>query len=540
MEYESKFDNLVEDWQHNIKELVKKLVKRDDVDSLFYLSENYNIKKYVSYYAGLYGKQNLIDIGLASNYLNVAAGSINGNKLEIFKSVIKNVKDKNYQKLASIAIKYNRLDFLKYLTDISSLNLNDLSKKALKYENQDALKYIENLESAFLLPDDILIEILMKMQKISKYRSISKHFKELIDYLIKKYETEYSKFSKNKDWKNENKISLAKKLIDAGKYEALIFLMRNYNLTSREKTTITFYVVSHKNLELLKSGAFNDVKGLAEGAAYIGDLELLEKQIAKGYKDYDVIGYYAAMGGNENIIKISLEKGAYIEQIAKGAAYGNHLDIVKWLYNKYKNKLNVQKIADYGARGGNLDIILWARSIPDSDIDVDSIAFNAAIKDRENIIDWAIKNGLRDYAYIAYGAAKDCHFDKVKQIAQMQDVELDYQVFSNYAARYNCKEMLWWAIKKGGNDFQTIADQAALGGNLDIIEDIYKIEEFDVNIVASNAVSKDHKNILIWALNNGADNYADLYATAIINNKEDIAEFLEQYAKENDIDLEED
>ena len=35
MEYESKFDNLVEDWQHNIKELVKKLVKRDDVDSLF-------------------------------------------------------------------------------------------------------------------------------------------------------------------------------------------------------------------------------------------------------------------------------------------------------------------------------------------------------------------------------------------------------------------------------------------------------------------------------------------------------------------------
>jgi Ankyrin repeats (3 copies) len=113
------------------------------------------------------------------------------------------------------------------------------------------------------------------------------------------------------------------------------------------------------NMEIVKlmieKGA-TDFNTAMENAAYGGQMEIVKFMISKGSTDFDWAMIFGAEGGKMEIVKFMIEKGATdFDSTMSSAANGGHMEIVKFMIEKGATDFDgAMKIA---AGGGHMEIV---------------------------------------------------------------------------------------------------------------------------------------------------------------------------------------
>lgn len=167
-------------------------------------------------------------------------------------------------------------------------------------------------------------------------------------------------------------------------------------------------------------------------------------------------------------------------QITNGAAYAGNLDLVRKYFSGNANEISL-----YAAKSGKLDIIKYAFDYNVTNKNI--IAVEAARYGHISIVNYLFSNGANNYEKVA-----------------------------NTAARYGFKNIVKSAVLHGAENFEKIAVNAVIGGHLSIAK--YASRRCDpscVELIAKTAAKYNRRDILTWAINNGAGNLKSILTAAI-------------------------
>jgi hypothetical protein len=225
------------------------------------------------------------------------------------------------------------------------------------------------------------------------------------------------------------------------------------------------------------------------------------------FKDWDNI---VEINPNREIINFCIKFGAKDHnKIAKAAAKGGHLDILK---SYTSSRTNWHVISKAAAKGGHVDVLQLAFRSGYTSLSV--ISNEAARYGNKNVLDLIIRNGFNNWNMIAAGAARGGYLD-----------------------------ILTSALDNGANNWILIAKEAARGGNINILNDVLRRLSFTwhkncsylmldcscyeelfvkilcvnlplVNLIAQAAARGGHLKILNIAINHGANNWGEIAVAA--------------------------
>lgn len=526
MDYKKLFDEFFNNWRNNLKYLTKVLVRVENIKALEYLNENFNIQKYLSYYAGVYRNSGskLLKLGMIKNYKKLAQGAIKSGNLDLFIEALKN-HIQNYEELAIKAIKYNKINIVEYILLHYDVNLDILSKKALEYGHKNIIQYIENFkerigEQIFLIPDEIIFKILISIPNLSKLTAISSNFKSYINAIIENYRNLFMRLTLSKDW-TKNLRELTKILIYKNNINAVLFLLNNYNVQSY----VSFYTGYFDNKELLNLNVIHDFQALAEGAARAGREKLVEMAVSKGAKNFEKIGQSAAFGDSVELVKYAISKGAInIPFMLDKAGEGNAIKVVKYLLKEYPNEASVNSLGYVAALNGHLDLVKYA--LENGANLINFIAYGAAKGNKLNVLEYLISKGANDFDGIAINATEGGHLNIV-ELAYDRGAR-NIEDIAAAAARYNQMDILSWAEKHGPINYQAIADNAAYAGDLELVK--YAVSKGANNFqdIARNAALNNKLNVLKYAIENKANNLSELKNIAYRYSFNDILNYINE------------
>jgi ankyrin repeat protein len=124
-----------------------------------------------------------------------------------------------------------------------------------------------------------------------------------------------------------------------------------------------YYAARGGNMEIVKlmieKGATDFDWGM-KNAANGGNMEIVKLMIEKGATDFDWGMYYASEGGHMEIVKLMIEKGSTdFDWGMRYAAYGGNMEIVKLMIEKGAEDFNFAM--KFAAEGGHMDIIEYLK-----------------------------------------------------------------------------------------------------------------------------------------------------------------------------------
>jgi Ankyrin repeats (3 copies) len=91
-------------------------------------------------------------------------------------------------------------------------------------------------------------------------------------------------------------------------------------------------------------------------AAEGGNMEIVKMMLEKGAKDFDLTTAMAAKGGYMGIVKLMIEKGfTNFNWAMRSAAFGGHMEIVKLMIEKGATDFN--SAMKFASRGGHMEIV---------------------------------------------------------------------------------------------------------------------------------------------------------------------------------------
>lgn len=307
---------------------------------------------------------------------------------------------------------------------------------------------------------------------------------------------------------------LCKKAIKFNNTEILEF---GLNALDRYNTLNNFDVLK---LSLLKK--------LCKTAAIYNNKTALEIIKRNGYYNEAVIMKGAAYSGIIEILT-KLEKPDYIT-IALYAARGNHFELTKWALN-YTNAEN-QEIFILAAKFNNLDFI---KENLHHDIPYNEILYISIINKSFALTNLIMNNFPYDINYLIKGISEIGLIDTLNQIenpniyyvlkyaakgGKMGIIEKYYnekylQVIVKEASKNSRREIVLWALNNGFNDYELISINAAKSGSLDIlmiIED--EIKNFDN--IAKIALENKKNQVVNWCLKKNINNKDELKNIAVM------------------------
>lgn len=154
--YDMKFTNNVADWKNNLKQLVKILASKNDIESIIYLLNNYNISKYLNFCSGYYNDDNLLNILKNRNIINskqIVKGAAEGGNLELLEKYSNKLEfddflpvfiaagnGKHLNVIEYLLSKFNELDNY-ILYGIAKSGDVEFLKKIFKYLNYYGIDY---------------------------------------------------------------------------------------------------------------------------------------------------------------------------------------------------------------------------------------------------------------------------------------------------------------------------------------------------------------------------------------------------------------
>ena len=301
------------------------------------------------------------------------------------------------------------------------------------------------------LPFDIIkliFDYLQIMDKRSLIRS-NKYLNQLFP-LIKNFETEFMKIIKEtkfvtKDdicFNNCEKYTLEyiyydrddipdKYLEDHNKTIFTEYLTLHFNMASRTKICKKIYQKFKNDIDISK---------IMNGAAYVGNIEMLKWACDHGGILDEDTSKHAAAGGHLRVLKWARRNGCMWDSCTcYSAVTGGHLRVLKWAWEN-GCPANIS-ICYYAALNGHLQILKWARrnGFPWS------ISINCAAVSGGHlaVLKWARRNGCEWQSGTCRCAALNGHLQVLKW-ARLNGCKWDEYTYY-YAAFNGHLEILKWA-----------------------------------------------------------------------------------------------
>lgn len=135
-------------WINEKEKLIKILVRKNDVDSLKFLLNNYNLSNDISYYIGYYGNYELIKSLGIKNFNSIAHGALDAQRFDMFKYAINNGGSELYYFL-QIAKNKGYTDIEKYIEEKIAEQLNKAALKSKKNISHKLVNYLLNSNVSF-------------------------------------------------------------------------------------------------------------------------------------------------------------------------------------------------------------------------------------------------------------------------------------------------------------------------------------------------------------------------------------------------------
>lgn len=373
------------------------------------------------------------------------------------------------------------------------------------YKNVRIKFLLQQMEYIFNIPYDLLFLIFIHVKNLSQYKTVNKKMNELIDAIFIYFTTIYSKLVNN--WKNRL-YSLVDMLVKANIVDGLIFLLNNYNNEYYYiDAYISYYAGFYNNTEVLTLGKASYFKeSIIRGAAKGGNLNLI-KTI---YNDENGnISLYPAVVISieslnfkvaDELLKLTTFTHSEINEFAVKAAGTGNIDFVKYLFETY-HASDITRVAVVAASKKYDEIRLWAYN---HGANLNDIAV-AAIEKANDIatLNWAYSVGFVEPNDIAYAAATIGNLDVLIDSLN-RGADINYYMIMRRAVVYQNLTFVRTLVDLGANDFQTMADYAALQGKLDILN--YALEMGGIGIsyfqIVKNAVINGNLDLVRNILTN--------------------------------------
>lgn len=150
LDYEEVYDKVFPNWRNNYIGLIKKLLELKKYKSLDFFLDNYEYDIYllldaVIEYGNLQLMEDIIsDYNIQLNLLKyqiLALSAVKYGKLEILKFLAKNYK-LDYYDLVHEAIKYDQLNILQFLLLRFNMNTGEIQNIAERFNSEKILKYL--------------------------------------------------------------------------------------------------------------------------------------------------------------------------------------------------------------------------------------------------------------------------------------------------------------------------------------------------------------------------------------------------------------
>jgi ankyrin repeat protein len=197
-------------------------------------------------------------------------------------------------------------------------------------------------------------------------------------------------------------------------------------------------------------------------------------------------------------------------------------------YKEFKNKKYIFNTAmTYAAKGGNMDIVKLM-------IEKGATAFNssmmyAAEEGHMEIVKLMIEKGATYFNAGLIIVAGRGYMEIVKLM--IEKGATNFNSGMNYAAGGGHMEIVKLMIEKGATDFNWAISYAAEGGHIEIVKFLIEKGATNFNIAMTTAAEEGYMKIVKLLIEKGADNFNNAIESAARGGHMEIVNYLKQFVK---------
>jgi MYND finger len=257
------------------------------------------------------------------------------------------------------------------------------------------------------------------------------------------------------------------------------------------------------NLDSLKAAMneFGDLYLAPEyvcyGAAYGGHLDVLKWALGYGFPWTDWSAYFAALRGHLELLEYARGKGCSLLPFAcDGAARGGQMVVLKWAR---RNGFPFNGACSSAAEGGHLHVLKWA--LLNGDVWSATTCSSAARGGHLGLLQWARRNGCPWDSLTTMNAAEGGNVDVLKWVTENGCPR--HSNTCSTAAYHGKLEALKYAHENGYPWSKSVCAKAAYQGHLAVLQWAHENGCPWDETTTTGAAKRGHLEILQWARGEG-------------------------------------
>lgn len=253
---------------------------------------------------------------------------------------------------------------------------------------------------------------------------------------------------------------------------------------------------------------------IVSAAAQGGHLEVLRWCRSQGYAWPVGTSYLAATRGHFDVLRWLRANGCpWSPSTMAGAVEANNLEMLQWCR---VNGCPWTKVHRTAAQLGNLEVLKWCHANYPRDQAHDSPCAPAVAHGHLDVVRWMRANGCSWGRSVCHKAASGGHFEMLKWCRANGRPWETTRPFWRRSFKGSV-EMMVWATENGcpwmsnPSDFQTICEQSAAGGNVELLKWCQTHGALPSTRVSLSAARNRRIHVLEWlrAEGNTSDVWAD-------------------------------
>lgn len=369
--YDKVYSALVPDWEHNIKKLIKILIKTDNKDGLLFFINNYILPRVregsfsyptqeLDFYIGFYNRKDLLKYGGYHEWALIN-GAARGGHLEFLKYLIKRYGNYTEGIVANAALG-GHLDIIKLFIDdfepesIYNIGINGAVKghmHIVEYAIKKGFNYFHDL---------------------ANYAARGGRL-DIVKFAVSKGAKDFNAIARNAA--ENDKINVMEYAIEHGANDFQRMLI---DAVKRKAMKATKYIIKTKK--------YTDLDEVVKRAISFRAIKILKYIVKHGYNNFTNIALYASRYGDLDLLKYAIRHGAVISAALVENAKNDEIRI--YLMKKDKKLANV--VALYAASANKLDLMKLA--IKEGANNYKSMGFEATKKGNLNIVKYLLTNAF--------------------------------------------------------------------------------------------------------------------------------------------------
>lgn len=255
--YRKKFNAISNDWKNDPSDLINSLIYKNDIDSIRFLANNYNVQKIINFYAAYYNNLEILNF-IKPYYQEIANGAAKGGNINLLKNAIENGAT-NYDEILKFSIESGKLSIIKYI--ISFIH---------NFDDYNYIAYIGSLDGHLKVIKYAIKNGANNYQQIARTAALYGNL-EIIKYVIE----------------NVTDINIiAKNAAEGGHLDIVKYAI---NRGANNLSEIAYYSARYGNFDIIKSINVTNYNDIAIGASLGMHFDILKWALLNGATNYEDI-----------------------------------------------------------------------------------------------------------------------------------------------------------------------------------------------------------------------------------------------------------